>query len=57
MDKETLIKRLAFENPSMNNDVDFMKWLQLNYGHDKAYSEFLRLLEEMNIPRDTFIWP
>lgn len=56
-DKEMLIKKLSSEDPSVNNDADFMHWLRSNYSHDRAYSQFHRLVQEMKIVHGVFMWP
>ncbi|NND34626.1 MAG: hypothetical protein HKN76_18715 [Saprospiraceae bacterium] len=56
-DKEILIKELALENPDIKSDADFMHWLKLKYSHNEAYSGFAKLLQEMKIGHEVFIWP
>ena len=56
-DKDILIKKLGPEYPFIENDEDFMNWLQLNYSHNQGFSAFLKLVEKKNITKDLFFWP
>ncbi len=56
-DKDVLIQKLGAEFPFIKNDEDFMNWLKTNYSHNQGFSEFLNLVDRLEIKRDLFFWP
>jgi hypothetical protein len=54
--KEILKKKLQIQNPDIQNDSDLLRWFEVHYAGNKAFSEITALLKKLEVKHDVSFW-